>query len=195
MNEDLFGMGSLDSGYGLDLFSSADLKMPSNPFGATEATAGAKASKTAVSGTGAGMMAAGHAFAAISDVMGGFSKAKADKQQAAQDRYNALQTYLQGQVETNIQRQKADLVVGRATAGYSASGVDVGSGSAAQEIQQSSMNAFQDAANIQKTFAAKADSLNRQAQIEEDAANSDGINGVLSGLGQGAMGLASLLMI
>jgi hypothetical protein len=76
--------------------------------------------------------------------------------QAAQDQLNADAARAQGAVQLGQQQKGAAKVIGSATAQYSANGIDTGSGSALNVINNSMYEAAQDSANIQATTFAKA---------------------------------------
>ena len=125
---------------------------------------------TATPAAGASVLGTG--LDALGSLYGGAAKSSAYKQSAAIAEQNAAITQQQGLAALEIQRQKAAKTQGSLMAGYGASGIQGGSGSAMDVLAESARAAMLDKLTLKYNYDMKALNYQEQASAYKEQASS-----------------------
>lgn len=125
-----------------------------------------------------------NAAVGVAKVGGAWAQGTADKMnsntQAMADDYQAQQEVAAAQQQADIVRRAGMYAASRATAGYAASGVAVGEGSAQEAVNRIQTDSTHDAYMTVLNATKRGDALRTQGELGQIAASSKARNGLIS---------------
>ena len=136
---------------------------------------------------------AGTAMSAVGSLTQSSAQAGASRYNAGIANENAVIAEQQGNAAAEAQDRDARRKIGAAVASYGASGVDGGSGSAAEVLMDSARMAALDHLTVKYNYQLRANSYRNQASLAETNADNAETSGVFNALGGIGKGLGSAI--